>query len=155
LSSSDPADGASLTSAPREVVLTFETPVQEFAAVTVTGPHGDRWERGPATVTGDTVTVELEELERPGRYVVAYRIVSADGHPVSDTVEFELTAATTTPSQTPADEAAPPAAAGNQSPADGAGGSSAPVWPWLAGIVVGIVVLAAAGVGVALRLGRR
>lgn len=79
LVSSDPADGAEVAAAPPAVTLTFNLPVQEFAAVTVTGPGGTRWEQGPARVAGDTVTTELDSLGPAGRYVVAYRVVSAAG----------------------------------------------------------------------------
>jgi copper resistance protein C len=143
LVSADPADGASLPAGPQQVRLTFDQPVQrEFAAVTVTGPGDTRWDGGEAAVSGNSVTAPVRPLGPAGEYVVGYRIVSADGHPVSGTLTFRLTAAGT---GTPA-EPAPSSGTGAAGGAD----DGMPVWPWLAAAVL----LLGAGVLVALRLGR-
>jgi len=93
-------------------------------------------------------SVKALPLGPAGVYQIGYRVVSADGHPVSGKTSFTLTtagpgsanaqapAATTVPNAVPS--AAPPEPAG------------APVWPW----IVGAVVLVGAGVVLALRLGR-
>lgn len=145
LVSSDPADGASLPAGPQQVRLTFDEPVQrEFATITVTGPGGTRWDGGDAVVSGSSVTVPLRPLGPAGDYVIGYRIVSADGHPVSDTLMFRLTVAGT---GTPAEPAPSSTSSGS------AGGSNGvmPVWPLLLGVVV---LLIAGGVVLALRMGR-
>ncbi|MPZ66470.1 MAG: copper resistance protein CopC [Pseudonocardiaceae bacterium] len=155
LISSDPADGAAVATAPQAVRLTFDLPVQEMAAtttVTVTGPDGTRWERGPARVAGSKVTTGLGSLGPAGRYVVAFRVLSEDGHPVSGTVDFELTEPGSSPSPSPSSPSpAAPAAAGDQGARGGGGRSDMPVWPWL----LGAVVLVGAGGAAALRVGRR
>jgi hypothetical protein len=78
-------------------------------------------------------------------YTVAYRILSADGHPVEGAVRFTLTTAGT---GTPAPSAAaqPPTTSGQ----GGHGGGGMPVWPW----IVGAAALLAIGVVFALRIGR-
>ncbi|HEX5813288.1 MAG TPA: copper resistance protein CopC, partial [Pseudonocardia sp.] len=83
-----------------------------------------------------------------GVYQIGYRVVSADGHPVSGKVAFTLTTAGagSAQAQTPATTAAPDAVP-TTAPPDAGG---APVWPWIAGAVV----LVAGGVALALRLGR-
>jgi hypothetical protein len=140
LVASDPANGASLSSGPQRVMLTFDQPVNRgFNTITVTGPGGTAWATGEVTVSGNTLSSAVLPLGPAGDYVVGYRIVSADGHPVTGTVRFRLTQpGTGTP--------APPTTA-----AAAAGGSEGgmPVWPW----VVAAIALLAGGVTVALRLG--
>jgi methionine-rich copper-binding protein CopC len=143
LVSADPADGASLPAGPQQVRLTFDQPVQrQFATVTVTGPGSTRWDGGEAVVSGSSVTAPVRPLGPAGEYVVGYRIVSADGHPVSGTLTFRLTAAGTgTPAEPPPSSATGPAGVAND---------VIPVWPLLAAAVL----LLGAGVLIALRLGR-
>lgn len=85
-----PADGAQLTSAPRDIVLVFDERVStSFATVTVTGPSGSAV-AGRAQVVGDTVTQPLAGGLPSGTYAVAFRVVSDDGHPVSGQSRFTL-----------------------------------------------------------------
>ena len=91
LTGSDPEDGAVLDSAPPSVSLTFDQPVQNFEPViAVTGPNGNRFESGPVTVSGNTATVALSGAGPAGSYTVAYRVVSADGHPVTGEIGYAL-----------------------------------------------------------------
>ena len=141
LVAADPADGASLPTGPSQVRLTFDQPVQSgFTTVTVTGPGDTRWEGGDPQVAGNSVTAPVSPLGPAGRYVIGYRVVSADGHPVSGTLAFQLTEAGTGTPVTPAPGAAE----------DSGGGGGMPLWPWL----VGAVLLRGAGVFAALRLSR-
>lgn len=137
LESSDPADGATLTTAPTSVTLTFNETIQNFEpTILVTGPNGNRYAAGPATARGPQVSVGLVGAGPAGRWTIAYRIVSADGHPVSGELHYTLAAsAAGTVAGTP-----PAASTGS---ADGAGGT--PVWLWI-GIGVAALVLVAAGV---------
>jgi methionine-rich copper-binding protein CopC len=152
LQSSNPTDGASLDTAPAQVSLTFnEEMTPGFSTITVVGPDGAHYETGEVGAEGGTVSIAVQPLGPAGRYAIGYRVVSADGHPVTGEVSFTLTTpgpATTTPapaSTTAAPAAPAPAAA---APADSGGGM--PVWPW----IVGAVVLVGGGVVAALRLGR-
>lgn len=154
LQSSDPADGSSTATAPTAVSLTFNEAMQaDFSAVTVVGPDGAAYQTGPLTTDGGTVSTLLLPLGPAGRYEIGYRVVSDDGHPVTGSVAFTLTApgpgaagpaspaAPATPA--PADTPTTPAAAVVE-------GRGAPVWPW----IVGAVVVVVCGVAAALRLGR-
>lgn len=88
---SEPADGAVLTDAPAQIVLTFASPQAEIGAeVVVTGPDGAAWSDGGAVVTGATVTQPLRGGLPSGAYQVLWRSVAADGHPVDGTLSFAL-----------------------------------------------------------------
>lgn len=87
-----PADGSSLDSSPATASVTFnEVPQSQFATLNVVGPDGNIWSEGDARIEGQSVVVDVGELGPIGEYTLAYRITSADGHPVSGTATFTLT----------------------------------------------------------------
>ncbi|GAB3435703.1 hypothetical protein GCM10027517_05120 [Phycicoccus ginsengisoli] len=147
-----PEDGARLTTAPTQVVLTFDDPISEsFATVTVTGPDGSVGSGRPR-VDGAVVTQPLQDGLADGTYTVAFRVVSADGHPVSDRTTFVLASApaaagTTSPPQSPASSAPSPtatAAPAGTASAKGDDGRTTRI-----GLAVGVAALALAA-GIAL-----
>lgn len=91
LVSVDPADGSELANSPEQVVLTFNEEVnQNFATVAVTAGEGSPNQvSGEPTVSGETVTAQVEDLE-PGNYTIGYRVTSADGHVVSGSSVFSV-----------------------------------------------------------------
>jgi hypothetical protein len=93
LISSDPPDGAVLPASPATVTLTFDQPVQNFEpVVTVLGADGQRYESGPPQVDSTQVSTAVGALPGSGDYTIAYRVVSADGHPVQGEIRFRLDA---------------------------------------------------------------
>jgi copper resistance protein C len=135
LVSSTPADGASVP-APRRVELVFSDVVLDrYGQLVVTGPDGRRYDRGAPRVVDNTIAVDLAPLPVTGRYSVAYRIVSADGHPVTGQVHFTVTAITPGATAAPAETRASPAA--------GRDTGSTPVPALLAVGVAAVVVLVA------------
>ncbi|NLV80256.1 MAG: copper resistance protein CopC [Rhodococcus sp.] len=132
---SSPDDGERIAQAPDRVSLTFNEALQpQFAALTVVGPDGNLWSVGDPVVEGPTISVGLDGLGPVGEYTVAYRVTSADGHPVSGTRVFTLTEeGTGTPGA--------PAAGSGDAAADDAGNDGPAVW-WF--VVAGVVVVAAA-----------
>jgi methionine-rich copper-binding protein CopC len=142
LESADPADGSTVSTAPRSVTLTFGEDLQPAGrALVVTGPDGARVDDGKAVVSGVRLSVDLVPLTTPGRYNVVYRVVSADGHPVSGELSFTY--------QPGAVDSSPPAV--NSQPADtspvasteSTSGTGSAV-PWLLGgalvALVGVVI---------------
>lgn len=145
LISSNPSNEASLDAGPGAIVLTFDQPVQAgegLNSVAVTGPDGKEWQGGPATVDSNVVTAPVRELGPKGTYTIGYRIVSADGHPVSGKVTFTLTKEG---NGTPA----PASASVNTAQTEETESGGLPIWVWL----VGAAVLLGAGLFVALRIG--
>ncbi|MBB6173659.1 hypothetical protein HNR23_003719 [Nocardiopsis mwathae] len=124
---SSPKDGADLDSAPGEVVLTFNTTVNEGGnAIVVTGPDGGNYEEGDVRLDGPTVSTDLKPLDTAGEYTIAYRIISADGHPLEEQLTFTLSeegVADGEAATEDGDTAAPGGAddTGNAEPADDAG----------------------------------
>lgn len=160
LQSSTPADGETWIVAPDAVTLTFGTAIaSEFAQVAVTGPDGESVTSGEVAIDGSVVTQPVS-TSGDGAYVVAYRVVSEDGHPVSGQLTFSLTGTdggaatestpsestlTNTPPPTPdAETAVSPAA---DSATDDDAGSSSGLWALLAAVAVVLV----AGTWLALR----
>lgn len=160
LEGSDPADGSSTATAPARVSLRFsETMQADFSTLTVVGPDGGAYQTGPVTADGATVSTQVLPLGPAGRYEIGYRVVSDDGHPVTGSVAFTLTApgaALATPPARTVPPSGGPATDPTHDPsvthaaAIAERGDGAPVWPWIAGAVV----LVAGGVAAALRLGR-
>ena len=73
--------------------LTFNEPMQAgFATLTVIGPDGTPYQSGEVTTDGGTVSVAVSPLGPAGRYEIGYRVISEDGHPVTGSVAFTLTA---------------------------------------------------------------
>jgi copper resistance protein C len=102
LLSSDPAGGATVAQTPQRVTLTFSEPIEsDFAQVQVTGPDGVRVDAGAPEVAGDVVAVPLQPLSQSGAYNVAFRVVSADGHPVEASFAFTLSDAAVAPPPSP------------------------------------------------------
>lgn len=164
LISSTPADGASLASVPPAASLTFTDKIApQFVRTAVTTPGGTGTVQ--ATTKGQVVTVPVS-AQGPGAYRVAYRVVSADGHPISGEVRFTV-AGTPTASVAPSASAAssPPAVASPSASAS-ASASSVTAAPfsaeegeggpnWLLFAALGLAVAAGGGAVVAATRGRR
>jgi copper transport protein len=88
-----PASGAVLTSPPAEVVLTFGESVQAPpAAIEVYSAAGQQVRTGPVghpRGRADQVLVSLPQSMR-GTYVVSWRVISADTHPVQGAFSFSV-----------------------------------------------------------------
>ncbi|WP_378735639.1 copper resistance protein CopC [Nocardia brasiliensis] len=138
-----PDDGATIEAGPARASITFNEDLQpNFPSLTVVGPDGNLWSKGAPVVDGKTVSVELGELGPVGQYTVAYRVTSADGHPVSGTRHFTL-------SKPGNGVAGPkPTAKNGSSEEDSSGG--VPLWVF----IVGAVVLFGGGLAFALFGGR-
>ena len=92
LTSSTPADKASLTSAPKEVVLHFSEPVR-VTAISVTPSGGERQNLSgiPAEFMKD-FTVAAPGLG-DGKYDVSWRALAPDSHIMTGTFTFSVGAA--------------------------------------------------------------
>jgi methionine-rich copper-binding protein CopC len=198
LVSSSPAAGSTVDAPPSEVTLTFNDVILDLAAaggaggdagagsspaaggssvVQVTGPDGQgtHYETGCATDAGRSVSVPVA-LGGSGEYRVTWRVVSADGHPVSDSIAFtyQAPAGAAASAGTPDGPSCAAAAQGGAASSGGQAGSTeqgssaadpgtaagqeqgvAPYLGVIVGVGIGIVVLAAAAVVLIVVTGRR
>ena len=141
LTGSDPAEGASLDTAPASVTLTFNNAVDaDLAVIFVTGADGRAWDSGEITSSGTSLTMPVTPSGPAGRCTIEYNIAAED-HPASGQVHFTLTA--------PAPNV-PPTANSNRGPAPGedpvADGADEPrgsklwIWVLVGAVIVGVAV---------------
>ncbi len=94
LQSSDPSPSSVLSVPPRQVVLHFGEPVEiDFGSIRVLGPLGNRVDLGGThhpPGDSDAVAIALPPGLRDGTYVVAWRVISADSHPVHGAYIFSV-----------------------------------------------------------------
>jgi copper transport protein len=87
---SDPAPGAVLTKSPPTITLQFtETVRAENGGVRVFDADAGRVDRGGVEVSGRTVRMPVPKLDN-GSYVVTWRVVSADSHPIQGAFTFQV-----------------------------------------------------------------
>ncbi|MFE6177859.1 copper resistance CopC/CopD family protein [Streptomyces sp. NPDC056464] len=94
LRATDPEDGTVLKSAPRDITLTFTESVGLLEdSFRVLDPDGRRLRTGEpqhASDGAETAGVTLPAKLAEGTYTVAWRVVSADSHPVSGAFTFSV-----------------------------------------------------------------
>ncbi|MGC5287568.1 copper resistance CopC family protein [Micromonospora sp. DT231] len=143
LTSSTPARDATLPSAPTEVTLEFMQRLDPtFTTIVLTDAAKRRITTGEPVVAGATSTVQVTDTLPNGKYTVAYRVVSADGHPVQGSYPF--TVADPASSAAPVPDAGTPAATPSAAAAvetDGGPG----VGMLVAGAALAVLVVVAAG----------
>lgn len=132
---STPAAGDRLDAAPTEVVLTFSAAIlPDGAAIEVVDADGTDWTAGNEVIDTNTLTVPLSADLAEAGYVVEWRVVSSDGHPISGAIPFAVGDAEPLD---PADVA--PSAGGG---ADTASDASSPVPMVVGGIIVAAAIVA-------------
>lgn len=86
----NPTDGAQLDQPPAEVVLTFSEPVGIVEnASTLVGNDIDTINLNP-TLNGSDVTIPIPTDLPDGDYLVQWRVISTDSHPIFGTVSFTI-----------------------------------------------------------------
>jgi copper transport protein len=90
-----PASRDVIQAVPREIVLTFNEPVKvAFGGVKIFGPDGRRIDGGRVRTDGARLIVR-PDARAAGTYAVAWRVVSADSHPVRGAFTFDVRTAST------------------------------------------------------------
>ena len=104
LTSSSPASGAVLASAPNAVSVTGTSALtDQGTTLSVTDPSGLRVDDGSITVSDSTAVIGLKPLIAAGVYTVTYTLISTSDAPLtgSYTFLFNAPAALASPSATP------------------------------------------------------
>lgn len=118
LIASDPAADATVSAVPAAVTLTFNQNIESmFATVVVQGDGDKNWATAEPDVSGAQVRAAVDGAMPNGTYTISYRVVSADGHPITGSFQFTIamntgqapppTAASTPAPQTVTDTPAP------------------------------------------------
>lgn len=123
LVASTPEQGARLASAPAAVTLTFSAALTPPAVVVVHGPDGSVVATVEPSVSGAVVRQTLPDAGG-GTYTVAYRVVTADGHPVTGQLTFSVAGGG--PGSGPSASAGSAGAAGSAGEAGGQGAAARP-----------------------------
>nr|WP_213011483.1 copper resistance protein CopC [Actinoplanes toevensis] len=98
LVASDPGNGTIVPDAPNKVTLTFSESVQLVTGkVQVLAPDGSRADQGEPTVDGGTLTIPLRSGGGRGTYLISFRVISADSHPVGGSITYSVGAASAPP----------------------------------------------------------
>ena len=136
LVTTDPGEGARVARVPSAVTLQFSEGVSlgaGYARVLASG--GERVDAGTASVDGDVLTIPLRTGLKDDGYLVTYRVISADSHPVAGAYSFVVGNGPLVPT----------GAAGNQDRTDPVVGTGLPLSRWIGfaglALAVGIPVL--------------
>ena len=98
---STPSNKQSIEFMPTELSATFDEDLIEIEGEVVNtlelqSADGVSYELSPATIAGPVVSAKVGDGEYPaGNYLLKYRVVSADGHPVTGEIGFSTQSATT------------------------------------------------------------
>ncbi|MFG2086992.1 MULTISPECIES: copper resistance protein CopC [unclassified Spirillospora] len=149
LTSADPEEDSTVK-APSQIVLTYSEPVR-LPRVIVTDASEKQVQSGEPRAVDNKVTQRLGGTLPNGEYTVAWRVVSADGHPVQDAYTFTVEGSPAkalgdAAGDSPGAGAQPPAGSPESSPANAtsaedSGTSSG--WLWIG--LIGLVIAGAAG----------
>ena len=90
LETTHPADGSSLETAPSSVTFTFSENVGN-GHVAVTAPSGRTLPTSDVRTVDRVLSADVAATNERGEYTVAYRVVSADGHPITGEITFTTT----------------------------------------------------------------
>ena len=146
LLSTQPANQAVLKVAPSQLVVTFEeAPLAGTTKVAASSASGTVVSLAAPLLTGAVVTVPWPTGTAAGSYVVSWRNVGADGHPLQGQFSFSYANSAAAPTESaPATDSPSPSV----SPVS-TGSQSSWLLPTLAGVVVLIITI------IALMLSRR
>ncbi len=89
LIASEPADGALLREAPSQIVLRFDEPVTPLVLLLV-DPKGDTTALSDVTSSNNALTIRVPGNIGIGTYVLSWRVISADGHPVGGSLVMSI-----------------------------------------------------------------
>jgi methionine-rich copper-binding protein CopC len=154
LKASSPAKDAEVTSLD-EIELEFSARVR-MPFVILRNAQDRQVPIGEPAVEGKFVRAEVPAPLPAGTYVIAWRVVSSDGHPIEGEIPFTVegepspdpttpastTAPNTAPSTAPSVSAttmAPAAPAASVTPASAESGGGIPAWIWVAALVLALL----------------
>jgi methionine-rich copper-binding protein CopC len=101
LISSDPAQGAVVEVLPKDFSLIFNEELisiegQSVNKLSLTGADGESYPLTETVISGEVLSASATAGQYPaGEYLLTYRAVSADGHPITGEIAFSVQSPTT------------------------------------------------------------
>lgn len=98
LVSATPEAGSVLATFPSRIALTFNEPLLTLNqgkanSITITSPQGEEVAIATPEINGNELAALVTTIpEESGEYVLSYRVVSNDGHPIEGSFTFSLSA---------------------------------------------------------------
>lgn len=89
LTASTPSEGEVITEVLEEVQLDFGTGIEEASTMTLEGENAS-FEFESIEVEGQTMTGKINEELPNGSYIIHWKIIGADGHPIEGEIPFAL-----------------------------------------------------------------
>jgi len=89
LLSATPAEGVTIFEPPKSITLNFNEPVSPLA-MRLVRPNGKAEVLSAVRAENSTVVITAPQMQEQGSYVLSWRVISADGHPVGGVVPFAL-----------------------------------------------------------------
>ncbi|RFS87569.1 copper resistance protein CopC [Actinomadura spongiicola] len=154
LTGSDPKKNSSVAS-PQQIELTYTDSIR-LPRVILSDESGRQRQTGKAEAVDNKVTLPISGTLANGKYTVGWRVVSADGHPVTGSYSFTVEGSSggagtsTAPSAQPAAPAPAPSPSNASATEESDGGSSG--WLWIG--LIALIGAAAAGAVAWLRRSR-
>lgn len=126
LTATTPAKDAELDTAPTEITLKFLQKLDPaFTTIVLSDAAEQKVPTSEPVVTGAEGTISIDGTLANGTYTVAYRVVSADGHPVQGSYAFTVADPAGAEAPTPEPAESSPAAEPTTAPTEP--GSASPV----------------------------
>lgn len=107
LISTSPVDNSSVAAPPADVRFTFNEDLLNLSTVAIIDEAGNVVTSASVTPNGNELVLPWPTELRSGKWQVSYRVVSADGHPVSGAITFAIG------ESAPVQEEETPSASGN------------------------------------------
>lgn len=89
LTASSPVNGEVLAESPEELELSFGTVIEEGSSMMLDGPKG-KIELDEITIEGNVMKGSLSEKLENGSYIILWKIIGEDGHPIEGEILFSL-----------------------------------------------------------------
>lgn len=90
----NPRPNVSYKTSPKNITLGFNEELLDLGAkanvITLTTSRNQRVSTKPVNVKGNQLVAEISNQLKPGRYIIWWRALSADGHPISGKFNFTI-----------------------------------------------------------------
>ena len=108
LTNSNPEEGAVLKENVERIRLTFDAPIEKTSTLELKTAEGETVPLEKPLIIGNELSAVLKQELEQGTYLITWKLISEDGHPVEGTIRFEAMPATEETVQPEAVEEAAP-----------------------------------------------